>query len=417
MGIKTDSVVVKSIVTGETYTINTDYTIVRVSVGVDVTVNTRDDLYTISRVIDGGHIEPGDTISVTYNYTDESYHKVYNFYDYDDIRDFYGDPFNDDGTIQSELTLAAQFAITEGASTIMAVAVDPEDPEAPTTGDYKNALDKFRDEDQVAIIVPATGNPALHALVEQHVSFQSENKYERRAILGLDGTVTPVASSQRITAAQTLASKRVALISPATFQYYAPELNRETTIGGQFVAAAAAGVSVKNAANWPLTHKRLKTIRDVTEVQRDGQKDLEAQNGLMVVERNKRNLIWFRHGVTTDPTDLKTSEWSITGQQDVMVYRIRDYLDADNLIGQPILPETVINTKASAISALESLVADKIIWGYRDLKIRQVENNPDVLEIRFQWKPTWPLNYIIVRYSIDITTGTVTDGNSTDTAA
>jgi len=416
-GIKTVTVVVKNIASGEVYVVNTDYTIERVSVGEDVTAGTRDDLYTLSRVIDGGHIEPGDTVQITYSYTDPNYHKVYNFYDYDDIREFYGNPFNTDGTILSEVTLAAQFALREGAFIIMAVAVDPEDPETPTTGDYSNALDKFRDEDQIAIVVPSTGSQPLHSLVQSHVSYQSQNKYERRAVLGLDGSVTPVSSSQRIAAAEALAEQRIALVSPATFDYYAPELNRTITLGGQYAAAAVAGLSVKNNAAWPLTHKVLRSISNVTEHQRDGQKDLEAQSGLMVIENNKRILVWVRHGVTTDPTDLKSREWSIIGQQDVMVYRIRDFLDADGLIGQPILPETVINTKASAASALESLVRDKIIVGYRDLKIRQVDTQPDILEVRYQWKPAWPLNYIIVRYSVDITTGEVTDGNPTTTTA
>lgn len=407
-GIITGSVLVKNISTGEVYNVNADYTVVRVAVGDDVMAGTRDDLYTLSRVIDGGHIEPGQQVEVSYNYTDPDYYKVYNFFDYDDIRDFYGDPFDTSGNIVSELTLAAKIAMDTGASTIMAVAVDPANPSAPTTGDYEKALDKFRDEDQIAIIVPATGAQPLHALVRQHVSVQSEAKYERRAILGLDGTVTPVESSQRIAAAQAIFEKRIALISPATFDYYAPELNRKIVLGGQFIAAAAAGVSVRMNASWPLTRKLIQSnFLGVTETQRDGQKNLETQNGLMVVEKNKRNQIWVRHGVTTDPTNLLTREWSIIGQKDVMVYRVRDYLDADGLIGQPILPETVMNTKASAISALESLVRDKIIVGYRDLKVRQIQTEPDVLEVRYQWRPSYPLNYIVVRYSVDITTGGV----------
>ena len=414
-GILTDSLVVKNINTGEVYLQNTDYTVVRTGAGEDVTPNTRDDLYTIARVIDGGHIEPGDIVQVEYNYTDPDYFKVYNFYDFDDLRDFYGNPFDSNGNITSELSLAAYFAMTNGATTIMAVAVDPVDPQVPTIGDYKNALDKLRDESQIAIIVPATGQTPLHTLVQQHVSIQSENRYERRAILGMDGTVTPISSSQRIIAAQTLTEERIALVSPTTFDYYVPELNRVIQLGGQFVAAAVAGLSVSRNAAWPLTRKIIRGFSDVTESQRDGQKSLESQNGLMVVEKNKRNLIWVRHGVTTDPTDLLTSEWSIIGQRDVMVYRIRDYLDADGLIGQPILPETILNVKASANSALESLVRDKVIVGYRDLKIRQIESMPDVLEVRYQWRPAYPLNYIVVRYSVDIQTGEVASNTATST--
>lgn len=391
---------------------NTDYTVVRISVGDDVTANTRDDTYTISRVVDGGHIDPEETVFVEYNYTDTDYFNVYNFYSYDDIRDFYGPPFASDGSIASELSLAAFFAMKNGASTVMTVAVDPEDPESPVVGDYSNALDKLRDEDQIAIVVPATGTSTLFPLVQQHVTTQSENKYERRAIVGLDGSTTAYSSSQRIVVANTLSERRMILVSPAKFQYFAPELNKYVTVGGQFIAAALAGITVKNNASWPLTRKILTSFTDVLETQRDGEKMAEAQAGLCVVEKNKRSQIWVRHGVTTDPTDIFTKEWSLVGQEDVMVYRIRDFLDADGLIGQPILPETIINTKASADTALQTLVRDKIIVGYRELSVRQISTLPDVLEVRFEWRPSYPLNYIVISYSVDTTTGELSTTDS-----
>jgi hypothetical protein len=141
--------------------------------------------------------------------------------------------------------------------------------------------------------------------------------------------------------------------------------------------------------------------------QRDGEKNLESQNGLMVVELTRRNLVQVRHGVTTDTADMLSAEWNIIGQGDVLVYRIRDYLNADDLIGQPIYDTTLINVKASAESALQSLKRDEIIVDYQNLKVRQLEQQPDVVEVRFEWKPALPLNYIVVRYSITTTTGEV----------
>jgi hypothetical protein len=128
----------------------------------------------------------------------------------------------------------------------------------------------------------------------------------------------------------------------------------------------------------------------------------------MVVERSRRNLVLVRHGVTTNPTDLLTREWSIIGQQDVMVYRIRDYLEADGLIGMPIYDTTLIQVKASAEAALQSLVANQIIVRYQNLKVRQIAKQPDVIEVRYEWLPAYPLNYIVVRYSVAVLTGDVT---------
>ena len=95
----------------------------------------------------------------------------------------------------------------------------------------------------------------------------------------------------------------------------------------------------------PLTRKTLAGFVGVAEFQLEGQRNLESQNGLCVIEKTRRQLIQIRHGVTTDPTDLLTREWSIIGQQDAMVYRLRDYLESANLIGQPIYPYTLVNVE------------------------------------------------------------------------
>ena len=362
--------------TGQTYIEGTDYVIVRLTVGEDVEIATRDDLYTISRVIDGGHIDPGDVVQISYRYTDDTYHQVYALYDYDDVRDMYGEPFDAAGNIQSELTLACKFAFTNGASTVLTCAVDPENPAVPTMADYADALDKFRDEPQIAIIVPATGAQAIQALVQQHVQAQSNNRYERRAIIGMDGSQAPVMTTQRILNAQMLTEQRIALISPSKFQYYAPELNKPIELGGQYMAAALAGLSTSMIVAMPLTRKTVRGFMGPAEAQREGEKNNESQNGLMVVERTRRQLIQVRHGVTTNPTDLLTREWSIIGQQDVMVYRIRDYLDADGLIGQPIYDTTLIQVKAVRRGALQSLIRDQIIRNYQNLKVRQLATLP-----------------------------------------
>ena len=413
-GIKVSSVQVVDPNSGQIYVEGTDYVITRINVGEDSEVATRDDLYTIQRVIDGGHIDPGDVVQLTYQYTDPDYFEVYALYDYDDVRDFYGEPFDAAGNIQSELTLAAKFAFINGASTVLTCAVDPEDPEAVTMADYSDALDKFRDEDQIAIIVPATGAQAIQALVQQHVTAQSNNKYERVAIVGMDGSINPVLHQQRISNAQALFDSRVALVSPSGFQYYAPELNQPVVLGGQFMAAALAGLASSMNASMPLTRKTVRGFIGPAENQREGEKNLESQNGLMVIERTRRQLVQVRHGVTTNPTDLLTREWSITRQADVMVYRIRDYLDADGLIGMPIYDTTLIQVKASAEAALDSLKRDEVIRNYQGLKVRQIATLPDVLEVRYEWLPAYPLNYIVVRYSVAVLSGDIT--TTTETA-
>src|SRR4029077_494935 len=129
------------------------------------------------------------------------------------------------------------------------------------------ALNQFFDQALVAIVVPANGSmQPLQQLVQEHVDQQSANRFERRAIIGMDGSVTPVPSSQRIINAQELFDERIALISPATFSYFSTELNQTVTLGGQFVAAALAEIDMNMPAAQPLTHKPITGSSDVGEI-------------------------------------------------------------------------------------------------------------------------------------------------------
>jgi hypothetical protein len=406
-GIHTATVVVTNPNSGQIYTLNTDYTVVNVG-GTNGTSNA---LYTVSRVI-SGHINPGATVQIQYQYTDPTYFQPYVFYDYSDVVKAYGAPFNTTtGAIQSELTLACKLAFLNGAYQIMTVAVNPANPSAPTVGDYYNALNQFYDQALVAIVVPANGSmQPLQQLVQEHVDQQSANRFERRSIIGMDGTVTPVPSSQRIINAEELFDERIALVSPATFTYYSPELSNSITLGGQFMAAALAGMVMNMSLNQPLTHKIVTGFQNVAEIMLDGQKSYESQNGLMVVEMAPPNgqRIWVRHGVTTNNGDLIHREWSIIGQQDAMVYTLRAYLNNANLIGQPIFDYTLINVKASVEAGLQSLIVNSLIENYTGLSVRQLLTNPDVLEVRFSWQPAFPLNYIVLTFGISLITGNIT---------
>lgn len=397
---------------GYTYIEGTDYTVVRVNVGPDATANTRDDLYTISRVIGGG-LAAGKTVQVSYQYTEAEYYEPIVFYDYDDVRSTYGEPFNKvTGSVQSELTLGAKFAFLNGAFQVICVAVDAAIPGSPTTDEYVEALAKLEDQALVSVVVPCTGLYELHQEVVNHISAQSANRFERRAILGRDSTVATISTSQRQTNAKELAStgvgSRILLVSPDKFTYYSPEINNEIDLGGQFMAASLAGQTVRRSAAQPLTHKPITGWKNVAVTQTEGEKNLETQNGLCVIEKTRRQIIRVRHGVSTDPTDLISREWSITGQQDAMTYRVRDYLENANLIGQPIYPFTLVNVKASAEAALQSLIRDGLLVDYVGLKVRQLLTNPDVIEVSYSWLPAFPLNYIVVRFGVSLTTGDIT---------
>ena len=405
-GIIADSVVVRNPSSREVYSLGTDYTLEVSSTGSDVS-SDRDDTYVLRRVIDGGHILAGDIVEVSYRYTDVEYFEDRTFWDFDDVRDAYGPAFDAEGNIISELTLAARLAIQNGASSVVCVAVDAADPSVPTLDEYVTALNKLSDNPDVSVIVPATGMQPLHVEVLAHVNRQSLAQFERRAILGRDGSGTSISSSQLTNNARALSSRRIALVSPTKMVYFSSEVNRDVEIGGQFLAAALAGLSVSLRPSTPLTRKRVLGFSDIGIRATEVQKSLESQNGLMVVEKTREGQIRVRHGVTTDPATYLDREWSVTGQEDAMLYRLRRFLDNNQIIGSIINDITLVTVKATVDSTLQSLISDQTINGYSDLKVRQLGTQPDVVEIRFAWNPAMPLNYIVVRYSVNVTTGEV----------
>lgn len=411
-GINTSTVTVVNPNTLAAYTLNTDYTLVLVG----GTAGTSSSLYAVERVI-SGHISPGDYIQISYQYTDADYYTPYTFYQYTDMVTAYGAPYDTTtGTIQSGLTLMGQFAFLNGAYQVIACAVESSNGAGnASVGDYANTLVQLADNPLIAVVVTDSGAQPLHQFVQEHVDQQSLNRFERRGIVALDGTVTAVPSSQRIIDAQEIDDQRMMLVCPATFVYYSPELSQSVTVGGQYMSACLAAITVAQQGGFamPLTRKTITGWTAIGETELTAQKNLESQNGLCVIEQTSTGLIQVRHGVTTNPSDLETREWSIIGQQDAMVYTLRAYLESDNLIGQPIYAYTLQNVKGSAEAALQSLIVSGLIVDYTSLTCRQLLTNPDVLEVRFNWLPAFPLNYIVCTFSISLTTGTSTTTTGT----
>lgn len=405
-GIKKESIKVANAITGELFVPESDYVIVNTKHGDDNAPGTRDDSYAIKRVKEGA-IKEGDTVSVSYTYVSDEIFQPRAFYTYSDVQDYYGTPFNDKGEIQSELTLAARFAFSNGASRVVCVAIDAADPKAPKLADYENALAKLEGDPDISVVVPATGMQQIQQSVLAHVKVQSQNNYERRAIVGRDGSTTPVSTQQLIADAQSFSSSRVILVAPAAIKFFVSELNKEIVIGGQFLAAALAGVSVSRSPADPLTRKQIVGFSDLVQGVHDGEKTTLSQNGVCVLEKTRRNELRVRHGVTTKVGSVLQREWSVVGQEDSMIFRVRAYLDSDGLVGTMINDLTLVNIKASANAALESLVRDGVIRDFQGLQVRQLQATPDVVEVKFEWQASMPLNYIVVKYSINTSSGDI----------
>lgn len=404
LGAQASSIVLTDVNTGKVYALTTDY-IVTQNPGVDTVPGTNDDSFTFTRVL-AGSLLAGSTVRVTYKYTDATYFNATTFTDTFDVQDAYGPAFDSSGTLTSPLTLACQLAFANGASEIVAVAVSYSG--APVLADFQAALAKLSDVESVAIVVPATGDNTVFPSVSSHVNLQSNNRRERRAILGTDGRITPVSSATRIGYATATNNRRVMMVSPATVKYFSTAANLEVTIAGYFMAAALAGMTVSQSVAIPLTRKILTGFTTIPEVLSEQQKNTEATAGLCVIEQLRSGQIRVRHGITTSPVALYSREWTIAGQEDRLAIQVRNYLDSSGVVGSVISDTTLASVKGQVIGALGILQDNNDIQAWRNVQTRQLVNNPDMIQVQFEWQASIPLNYILVRYSIDLTTGNVT---------
>ena len=414
-GINLATVIITDVAHGNTYAVQTvpspangDYTLTA-TVGPSGIVNGFDSTYQIIRVL-GGTLAAATSVQVSYQYVNSGYYSPQKLYSFDDVVSLYGKPFDSTGTIISELSMACQFAFINGAQSVITVPVQSSNPQI---SDYVNALAKFEGFPGISVIVCANGNAAIFPFISSHVDIQSSLRNERRAIVGTDGSASTISSSTRISVASGIADSRVALISPSSVPYYNISTSQIQYIGAQYLAAAVAGISVSQNPAQPLTRRSIIGFAGI-DFAPDQQKSIETQAGLMVIDSaNNNNAIRIRHGVTTDPSTLLNREWSILSQQDSMAFRIRSFFNSGGVIGSIITSLTLTNIKSSAESALQSLTADGTIQAYQNLAVRQSSTNLDVVEIAYSWQPSLPLNYIVVRFTLNVTSGD-TGSNSTN---
>jgi hypothetical protein len=132
----------------------------------------------------------GTIVLVNYKFTDVFYYEPTLFESYDDITDKYGGAFNADGSINSTLTFAANLALANGATEVMLVATS-----ANTVAAFQTAIDKLKNQETAAFIVPVTGDPSIHTAVAAHVASMNTTGLYRQGIVGQDGSTTSILAS------------------------------------------------------------------------------------------------------------------------------------------------------------------------------------------------------------------------------
>lgn len=361
------------------------------------------------------------TMTVSYRYTDADYYGVHEFTDFVSFQSAYGPPQNPTtGEILSPLSYAAQIATANGVNRLFAIALSGTGTKQAQFAEAYTLLSNSNTT--VDLVVPLWNGITDGAVITGMITTlnaalaaDAANAVMRMAVLGLDQDYAGTTSSVSTMATAT-PSSRIVLSWPNKFNSYNGYVNSTMTVDGFYMAAALAAQLATRTPQEPLTRKYPLGFSGMpTAVQtalRRTDKDTLAASGVTVIETDRQGRVQVRHGLTTNYAGgVLNREISIVRARDSLYSLIHDSLDTAALTGTPLTDNTPLQVKSIVAGALERAKNNTLIVDYRDLAVRQQiapSGDPTVIEVKFSYKPTYPLNYILVSFSVDTISGEVT---------
>jgi hypothetical protein len=423
LGIDIDSVVVTSLDGSTIYSPETDYTLTSVD---STDGNEQDTTTTLAAQVDST-ITSGESVTVSYQYTDYAYGLPQLCSSLAQVQALYGVGIDaSTGAILSPLSFAAQFAFDNGTSQVVCVAT-PNNP--VLRADLTAAYELLGTVPSVNLVVPLPVGMTGTALVPDDIinvaqdlsmfcdQSQTEDDILRMGIIGFETTC----SVGPDTIAEATLDARVVEAWPNAMNYYNGYINSTQVIGGYYLAAAYAGFL---AAQYPQQGLTRQIITDfsgipssVFQTMTKAYKDQLSAAGVAVAEISRGGVLWCRHGVTTDNTSIYNQEISLVRSQDYMVELLEAAVEQSAIIGQPIGPDSIVNLQALTIGILESLVTLGVIEAYTSVTAVQLGSTPTDIQVTYQYQPSYPLNYVTFVFSVNTVTGNITAGTSTSSVS
>jgi hypothetical protein len=385
-----------------------------------------------------GSIPEGATVTVVYKYLPENYFQATRVDSQGLLEELYGPALNADGSINSPVSFAGQAVLENGARTVVVQPLfrlqDDQDENSlrvtPTGSELEDAITweqsfrSLRIYEDINVVIPVVGQTgtlsdaeflSIAQKLQAHIDFMHTEQQYMIGILGEDSSVDSARAS-----AETLRSHAEALrsayngrlaenivwVSPAHFTRINPSSNVEIHVGGQYVAAAIGGMLAARRVSDSLTRDRVIGFERVVDTRTKTDRNADAASGLTVIEQIGR-AIQVRHGITLSNEGVHKREINVVRGKHLMIESIRTTLE-EQIIGKIIADEDAPIIVASTVDAvLERLQRGGDIVGYTSSQARTLVTEPTTVEVRFSYRPAFPLNYINVIFSLDVTTGTV----------
>lgn len=374
----------------------------------------QDYLTRISRVTEAATPE-GTQVWVTYAFVPVGYDQSRIFTSLADIQAMYGPSFasGNASQVNSPLTLASEIAFANGVSEIQIVpleSVSASSGSPAILAALTAAYDKISGDYSANVVVPltdgldATDTPSAAIALRAHIATASAAGYYRVGIFGAPLTYTS-APTAIINGGLKSSRTILAYASPEGMVFRDNASGERVTLGHQYLAAAYGGRMASEPVQQSLTRRVVSGFADVATTVSHTDKNTYAAAGVALTERDRAGRLIIRHGTSTNRSDLASSEPSVTRARDVMVTLIQTGLDSSDLIGSPMDDNTPLSVKSIVAGVLEYCDTNNVIVAYDDLQVRIQSLNPSVIEVKFRYRPSFPLNYILVNFAIDLNTG------------
>lgn len=386
--------------------------------------------YYVDVVRAGGGSLSGDTpVFIAYDYTDPTYYDPRSFANFEDVKDFYGEPLNltpptvgQSGyqAVLSPLSLAAKISFENGAGELVLCATTPPPSSATTLSAVSAArrtalvagYAKLTSNYDVNVVVPVTDGVAdgdatgVGGDLQTHVNTAAAASFFRVGVLGLDPTITIAPDVLANTGSFRSSRLVLAYAAPGGLSYFNGLANQSLALGHQYLAAALGGRLAALPVQKALTREVVRSFSGIVGTPLSlSTKNQYSAAGVSVAEPNRLAQIVVRHGVTTDSSSLITRELSVVRARDALVSLIELGVESAALIGQPIDVNTPLNVKGVVAGLLEHAKITGAIVDYTGLQVRQRSTDPSVIEVKFGYLPPYPTNYIVVTFAINVVTG------------
>lgn len=386
---------------------------------------------TIVRVSTSTHVSDGQQVSITYNYADAGYYAPQVFYNQQSVVNAYGQPFlgtvpavPNASQVANPLSCAAQIAFSNGATTLICVACNPADgslenqlaaayAKVATTPAATIVVPVFTDD-----LTPGSGTVAAEAeSLAQALSTAMTGAYNdgfpRIGFFGLPRNYSEGDLPVSVLAAN-IASRRLVLAYPETVYLYNTATSVTFQASGCYLAVALGAILSSLPVNTGITSQVVRGTGGLpqAEVSRmtNAFMNTLAASGVAVCAPNYAGAVACRQGLTTDMSAVNHQEISVVRQSDSLFVAVSQGLMNAGLIGRPITANTVSAVQEAVLGILESAVNGQVIIRYTNLTVVQQTypgGSPTFMNVTFQYLPSWPLNYITVQMSLDLSGGLV----------